>query len=80
MLIYISQTNMLSYEQVTAVYNHAQELIDSYNSDVRITILKHSYPYVLQIQFLAHKHTFHVIRKRNLQYFLKILHRYLQIQ
>ena len=52
MLIYISQTNMLSYEQVTAVYNHAQELIDSYNSDVRITILKHSYRYVLQIQFL----------------------------
>ena len=80
MLIYISQTKMLSYEQVTVVYNHAQELIDSYNSDARITIVKDSYPNVLQIKFLSQKHTFLVIRKQNLKYFLKILYRYLQIQ
>ena len=71
---------MVRYDQVVAVCNKAQDLIQRYNSDVRVEILKHSYPYVLQIQLMAQKHTFRVIRKWNLKYFLKILYRYLQVQ
>lgn len=54
--------------------HRAQNLIDEYSSDAHVEILKHTFPYVVQIVFMGETHTFRIIKKRNLRFMFKVLH------
>ena len=63
----------MKYPNVVDTCHEAQNLIDKYCSDAHVEILKHSFPYMVQIVFMKETHTFHIIKKRNLRFMMKVL-------
>ena len=68
---------MIPYCEIQDFYRRAQDLLDQYGSDIKIHIVRHTYPYMITVRVMRTTHTFRIIRHNDLETLMDRLNEWL---
>lgn len=68
---------MIPYSEIEDFYKKAQDLIYQHGSDIKIHVVRNTYPYVITVQVMRTTHTFRIIRHNNLETLMDRLNEWL---